>query len=281
MARDQGRAAPSGPDGLWSRAAGDAIVAAMKLGNHTRAIVVGASSGIGASLVESLVAKGARVAALARREGELRALEARLRPLCESSGARLVVRAHDAAKGDEVAPLFEELFQELSGVDLVIYAAAIMPRTAPDEYDTARDLEQLAVNVGGCIAWGNAAARLYASQRGGVLVGISSIAGERGRKGNPVYGATKAAMNHYLEALRNRLAQRGAHVVTIKPGFVATRMTAGMDDPLWLIGSDEAARQILAAIEARANERFVPRRWSLVAFVIRNIPSFFFKRMSV
>jgi short-subunit dehydrogenase len=69
--------------------------------------------------------------------------------------------------------------------------------------------------------------------------------------------------------------------VTIKPGFVATRMTAGMDDPLWLIGSDEAARMILAAVEARANERFVPRRWALVAFVIRNIPSFLFKRLSI
>jgi short-subunit dehydrogenase len=122
---------------------------------------------------------------------------------------------------------------------------------------------------------------LFASQRGGTLVGISSIAGERGRKGNPVYGATKAALNHYLEALRNRLSERGAHVVTIKPGFVATRMTAGMDDPLWLIGSDEAARMILAAVEARANERFVPRRWALVAFVIRNIPSFLFKRLSI
>jgi short-subunit dehydrogenase len=266
---------------LWSRPAGDAIVAAMKLGKHTRAIVVGASSGIGASLVEALVARGARVAALGRREAELRALEARLRPACEASGARLVVRAHDASRTEEVAPLFEELFEALSGVDLVIYAAAIMPKTAPDEYDTVRDLEQLAVNVGGCIAWGNAAARLFASQRGGTLVGISSIAGERGRKGNPVYGATKAALNHYLEALRNRLSERGAHVVTIKPGFVATRMTAGMDDPLWLIGSDEAARMILAAVEARANERFVPRRWALVAFVIRNIPSFLFKRLSI
>ncbi len=281
MAWNQGRAARPAQGRLWSRATTDAIVAAMKLGNQTRAIVVGASSGIGAALVEALVARGARVAALARREGELRSLQARLRPAGEASGARLVVRAHDSSRVDEVAPLFEELFEELGGVDLVVYAAAIMPKTAPDEYDTTRDLEQIAVNVGGCIAWGNAAARLYSSQRSGVLVGISSIAGERGRKGNPVYGATKAALNHYLEALRNRLAERGAHVVTIKPGFVATRMTAGMEKPLWLIAPEEAARQILSAVESRANERFVPCRWWMVAFVIRNIPSFIFKRLSI
>ena len=114
-----------------------------------------------------------------------------------------------------------------------------------------------------------------------MLVGISSIAGERGRKGNPVYGATKAAMNHYLEALRNRLAERGAHVVTIKPGFVATAMTAGMGKLLWLISAPEAARQILRAVDARANERFVPCRWWMVAFIIRSIPSFVFKKLSI
>jgi len=253
----------------------------MKAPSYSRAIVVGASSGIGAALVEALVARGVRVAALARRDGELQQLAARLQPLCAQSGARLVVRVHDVAHTAEVPALFEELHTQLGGVDLVIYAAALMPKTAPDEYNTEQDLAQLAVNVGGCIAWGNAAARLYSTQRHGVLVGISSIAGERGRKGSPVYGATKAAMNHYLEALRNRLAERGAHVVTIKPGFVATAMTAGMGKLLWLISAPEAARQILRAVDARANERFVPCRWWMVAFVIRSIPSFVFKKLSI
>lgn len=247
----------------------------------TRAIVVGASSGIGAALVEELAARGVRVAALARREGELQQLAGRLAPVCAASGGRVLVRVHDAARTADVPALFEELHEALGGVDLVVYAAALMPKTAPDEYDTEKDLAQLAVNVGGCIAWGNASARLFSSQRRGTLVGISSIAGERGRKGNPVYGATKAAMNHYLEALRNRLAERGAHVVTIKPGFVETAMTAGMGKLLWLIGPKVAARAILKAVDGRANERFVPCRWWLVAFVIRNIPSFVFKKLSV
>ena len=78
-------------------------------------------------------------------------------------------------------------------------------------------------------------------------MGISSIAGARGRKGNPMYGTTKAAMDHYLEALRNRLGDCGAHVCTIKPGYVATPMTEGIDGMFWVISADTAAKRILRA----------------------------------
>jgi len=156
-----------------------------------------------------------------------------------------------------------------------------MHRIGRDEYDTRKDLEQVAVNLGGCIAWGNAAALYFKSQRAGTIVGISSIAGERGRKGSPVYGTTKAAMNTYLEALRNRLAESNVHVCTIKPGFVDTAMTAGMGKLLWVVSADEAARQILVAARTRANERFVPRRWWFVATAIRSIPSFLFRHLNV
>lgn len=237
-----------------------------------RAIVVGASSGIGASLVRRLAREGWKVAALARRGAELEAL-------ARESGA--LVRTHDARDFDAVPELFESLVRELGGLELIVYAAALMPRIGRDEYDTRKDIEMLAVNLGGCIAWCNAAAVFFRSQRSGTIVGISSIAGERGRKGNPVYCTTKAAMNTYLEALRNRLAESGVHVCTIKPGFVDTAMTQGMPKLFWLISADEAARQILAAARARANERFVPRRWWFVARAIRCIPSFLFRHLNV
>ena len=241
-----------------------------------RAIVVGASSGIGAALVRRLVHDGWRVAAVARRKERLEALAE------ECHGPwNVVVRAHDAADAAGVAEVFEELVEELGGLDLLIYGAAIMPAVAEDQFDTALDLDMLAVNTAGCIAWCNPAAAYFRSQRAGSIVGISSIAGDRGRRGNPVYGTTKAAMNHYLEALRNRLAPHGVHVGTIRPGFVDTDMTRGMEKLLWLISADEAAKRILAAIEKRVQVRYVPRRWFVVGFVIRCIPSFLFRRMSV
>jgi NAD(P)-dependent dehydrogenase (short-subunit alcohol dehydrogenase family) len=237
-----------------------------------RAIVVGASSGIGAALVRRLAREGWKVAALARRGAELDAL-------ARECGA--LARVHDVRDFDAVPELFEALVRELGGLELLVYAAAVMPPIGRDEYDTRKDIEQVAVNLGGCIAWCNAAAAFFRSQRSGSLVGISSIAGERGRRGNPVYNTTKAAMNTYLEALRNRLAESGVEVCTIKPGFVDTAMTKGMHRPLWMIPADDAARQILQAVRSGATERFVPRRWWLVATVIRSIPSFLFRHMNV
>lgn len=249
--------------------------------DRRRAIVVGASSGIGAALVRRLSAEGYRVAALARREDKLSELAAACRVDCEKSGGETFVYAHDVRCTGDVPELFERVVRELGGLDLIVYAAAIMPQIGKDEYDTEKDLAQLEVNLGGCITWCNEAARLFRTQRHGTVIGISSIAGDRGRKGNPVYCTTKAAMNTYLEALRNRLSEVGAHVCTIKPGFVDTAMTEGMENPLWLISAEEAAKRILAAGRARANTRYVPRRWWLAGTVIKCIPSFVFKKLSI
>lgn len=241
----------------------------------TRAIVIGASSGIGAALVRELAQNGARVGALARRRELLEGVAAEFAP------EQVLVRAHDVHEFDAVPELFAELARELGGVDLVVFAAGVMPKLARDEYDTAKDIDQLAVNLGACIAWCNQAALFMRAQRRGTIVGISSIAGERGRKGNPVYCTTKAAMNTYLEALRNRLAESNVHVCTIKPGYVDTAMTQGLPGLFWLISAPDAARAILRAARSKANERFVPRRWWLVAQVLRCIPSFLFRHLNV
>jgi len=247
--------------------------------DERRAIVVGASSGIGAALVRRLAREGYRVAALARRAERLEELRAACAEDAAASGGEVLVHAHDVARAAEVPELFERIVRELGGLELLIYAAGIMPRVERNEYDTEKDLAQLAVNVAGCIAWCNEAALLFGSQRAGTIVGISSIAGDRGRKGNPVYCATKAAMNTYLEALRNRLAEVGVHVCTIKPGFVDTAMTRGAEGLFWLIGADDAARQILSAARWKWNTRYVPLRWWAVGTVLRLIPSFLFKRI--
>ncbi len=244
-------------------------------GAARRAIVVGASSGIGAALVRALAREGARVAALARRAEELE----RLRGECPPGA--VLTRVHDVRDTEEVPALFEELVRELGGLELLIYAAGIMPRVGPQEYDTQKDLEILAVNAGGCIAWCNPAAEYFLSLRSGTIVGVSSIAGDRGRRGNPAYGTSKAAMNHYLEALRNRLGESGVHVCTVRPGFVETVMTKDLAKPFWMISADEAARQILSLARRRKNVRYVPFRWTLVSLAVRSIPSFLFRRLNV
>ena len=245
-----------------------------------RAIVVGASSGIGAAIVRQLVHEGYRVVALARRRPALDELVRACAPAARASGGAVFARAHAVHDVGMVPALFEGAARELGGLHLVVYAAGVMPEVGRDEYDTAKDLEQVAVNLDGCIAWCNEAAKLFRTQRSGTILGISSIAGDRGRKGSPVYNTTKAAMNTYLEALRNRLAESGVHVCTVKPGFVDTVMTQGKKT-FWLISAEEAARLSLAAARSGANVRYVPRRWWLVGTVIRSIPSFLFRHLNV
>lgn len=245
------------------------------------ALVVGASSGIGAALVRQLAREGVAVVAVARR---LELLE-QIADECADAPGRVLPLAHDVREFDAVPALFERAVRELGGLDLFIYAAGVMPQVGPNEFDTPKDLDMLAVNVGGCVAWCNEAAKLLRTQRSGTLVGISSIAGERGRKGNPVYGTTKAALNHYLEALRNRLADFDVHVCTVKPGFVDTPMLAQARASgrtiKGAITAEAAASSILSAARRRTNECFVPFKWTLVALVIRNIPSMIFKGLNI
>jgi NAD(P)-dependent dehydrogenase (short-subunit alcohol dehydrogenase family) len=241
-------------------------------------IVVGSSSGIGLAVARRLALAGRKVAMLARREAELRAQAATTNDVLGQQRAFPYV--HDAADVDAVEGLFARIEQELGPVDEVHYVAGVMPDVAIDEFDLAKDRLQVEVNLLGCIAWGNAAARRFLARKGGCFVGVGSVAGDRGRVGRPVYNASKAGMDAYLEALRNRLWRHGVQVTTIKPGPTQTPMTAhlGLKNAL---PADRAAELILRARDRRRAIAYVPGKWRLIMFVIRSIPSFVFRRLSI
>lgn len=245
--------------------------------NSKRALVIGASSGIGAAVAVQLSREGHRVAVVARREDLLQEV---VKSCNEAGGASdALYHVHDVTDFDAVPELFQTVVDELGGLDCVVYAAAVMPRVAKDEYDFAKDRAILDVGLLGAVAWLNEAAMYMASAGAGVICGISSIAGDRGRRPSPVYCTSKAGLDTYLEALRNRLAPKGVSVVTIKPGFIDTAMTAGMEGLFWVIKPAQAAVAIVRAIRKRKRQIYVPARWGLVGFVVRHIPSFIFKRM--
>jgi NAD(P)-dependent dehydrogenase (short-subunit alcohol dehydrogenase family) len=242
----------------------------------SRAIVVGASSGIGAALARRLGRAGCRVALVARREAELTRL-------AEEIGGDGAARPypHDVTRYADVPGLFQAVCRDLGGLDLVVYAAGVMPRIGEDEYSFAKDCETIEVNVLGAVAWLNEAAERFARARAGTIVGLSSVAGDRGRRGYPVYCASKAALDTYLESLRNRLGRWGVRVVTVKPGPVATPMTAGLGRLPFLISADEAAARILAAAGRGTRTVYVPARWRPILFVLRHIPSPLFERLPI
>jgi NAD(P)-dependent dehydrogenase (short-subunit alcohol dehydrogenase family) len=241
-----------------------------------RAIVVGASSGIGAEIARQLAREGCRVALVARRAAELGRLAEEI-----GGSPAACVYTHDVTAFDGVPALFERICRDLGGLDLVVYAAGVMPRVGETEYAFAKDREIVEVNVLGAIAWLNEAAQRFERGGAGTIVGLSSVAGDRGRRGNPVYCASKAALTAYLEALRNRLARRGVVVVTVKPGPVATPMTAGMDRLPLLVPVEKAAREILDAARRGASTAYVPRVWAPIMFVVRHLPSAVMRRLDL
>ncbi len=125
-------------------------------------------------------------------------------------------------------------------------------------------------------------ANRFEARGSGVLVGISSVAGERGRATNYVYGSAKAGFTAFLSGLRNRLAKRGVHVLTVLPGFVATRMTEGMDLPAKLTASPaEVAEAVFRAVLRKRDVVYVKSVWWLIMLIIRSIPERIFKRLSL
>jgi short-subunit dehydrogenase len=244
-----------------------------------RAMVVGASSGIGAEIARQLAAKGCVVALVARREAELKALADEIN--ARSAEPLAHIYAHDVRCQAEVPALFQTICRDLGGMDAIVYAAGVMPRITDSEYSFDKDRAMIEVNVLGAIAWLNEAAQRFEAAGSGTIVGISSVAGDRGRRGQPVYCTSKAALDTYLEALRNRVGRFGVRVVTIKPGPVDTPLTKGLDKLPMVISADDAARQIIAAAEKGKRIAYVPGKWRPVMAVIRSIPSPLFQKLNI
>lgn len=244
------------------------------------ALVVGASSGIGAALTEVLANNGYLVAAVARREALLAELCAKIN---EASGSepRAYYYSHNVIDHEEIPGLLQKIAADLGGLDLVVYAAGAQPTMTDNEFTFEKDLTMTQVNLLGAMAWLDESALRFQRAGKGHIVGISSIAAIRGRRMNPAYNATKAGFDTYLEALRNRLTRHGVTVTTIRPGFVDTRLLENAARTMWVISPAEAARQIFKAIRRRKQSVYVPGRWRLVSLVIVHIPSFIFRRLNI
>jgi decaprenylphospho-beta-D-erythro-pentofuranosid-2-ulose 2-reductase len=239
-----------------------------------RVVVIGASSGIGEAIARRLLRDGARVALVARRQELLDKLVA------EYPG-KAFAYAHDVEETDDVPSLWERISADLGGIDTLVYASGVMPEIAEGEYSFEKDRSMIAVNLLGAMAWMGQAAARFQSAKSGTIVGVSSIAGERGRRGNPAYCTSKAAMSTYLESLRNRCSRYGVNVVTVKPGFVQTAMVGDRKGLLWIIPPEQAAdRTVALARRGTSATGFVPGRWWWVALIVRWLPSWIFRRLN-
>jgi len=242
-----------------------------------RAIIVGASSGIGAALARHLARDGYMLALLARRADLLANLCDEINSAAGET--RALAYPHDVTDYDSVPDLLQRILVDLGGLDLFVYNTGISLPVGLKKYDFEKDRHTTEANYLGALAWLNPVAAMFQNLKSGQIVGLSSAAGERGRVGNPSYNASKAALTCYLEALRNRLSRYGVNVLTAKPGFVDTDMIVSAKSTFWVISAEQAATDICRAIHKRRQQVYTPARWRLVMLIVRNIPSVIFRRL--
>ncbi len=243
-----------------------------------KALIVGASSGIGAALARRLAAEGYDLALAARRKPELEALR---QALADAFGHQALAYPHDVLDVEAIPGLLQRVARDLDGLDLFVYAAGIMFPHDPGAYVAEQDLLTLRVNLLGAVAWCDAVGERFERAGRGQLVGVSSVAGDRGRRGLPAYAASKAGLDTYLEGLRNRLARHGVTVTTIKAGQVDTDMLKNAAAVRAPISAERAAELIWRAVRAGRQVAYVPARWGVIGWVIRHIPSFIFRRLDL
>ena len=171
--------------------------------------------------------------------------------------------------------------QRLGRIDLALIAHGVLgdQQAAEADFDVAAAI--LHTNFIATVSLLTWLGNYFQAQRGGTLAVISSVAGDRGRKSNYVYGASKGALNVFLAGLRNRIDRDGVHVLTIEPGFVSTPMTAHVAHNALFASPDQIARGILKAIDRRRDVAYLPWFWFWIMLLVRAIPNRFFKKMNM
>ena len=255
-------------------------VAATPLNPRRRGIIIGASDGIGAALARRLAQEGYWLALLARRQDKLDWLCDEINRRSQESRVRAY--GHDVLDYENAPGLLRKIVADLGGLDLVVFVAGVnYPPGGIDKYSFANDRRMIETNLLGAMAWLTPVAEMFQSAKAGQIVGVSSVAGDRGRVGNPGYNTSKAGLSTYLEALRNRLTRHGVNVLTVKPGFVETEMIKAAQGPTpFKITTDKAVEDIWRAMSNRRQVVYTPSIWRWIMLAIQHTPSFIFRRLS-
>ncbi len=239
-------------------------------------LILGATSDIGRALAHEYAGAGAPLH-LAARNAERLAQERD--DLAARYGVEVTVHAFDVLDPEQDDALLKAL-DPLPAITICV--VGLMEDQGELQADVQRSERVLQANFNGPVRLLGRIANAYESRGSGTIVGVSSVAGDRGRATNYVYGSAKAGMTAWLSGLRNRLHGTGVRVMTVKPGFVRTRMTEGMDLPGALTASaEEIAGQIRRAEQGGREVLYYRRVWRPIMWIIRMIPEPIFKRLSI
>ncbi|PTX56888.1 short-subunit dehydrogenase [Litoreibacter ponti] len=240
-------------------------------------IILGATSSMARAFARAVSREGCNVLLAGRDMTDLEASAAD----CALQGALIAEAHHFDARDTESFTSLLDRAPELEGVINVAVFVGSMPAQSDIDTDPSLIAGVVSDNYAGPAAFLQAIAPQMESRGAGCVVGVGSVAGDRGRIGNYVYGSAKAGFHTYLSGLRNRLTRSGGHVVTVKPGFVDTAMTWGIEGMFLVASPDRIATDILKAVKKRRDVIYTPAFWKLIMTIIKTIPERVFKKLSV
>lgn len=242
-------------------------------------LIIGATSGIAEAVARRYAEQGARLFLVARNSGKLQAISS---DLVVRGALEVKTFVLDANDSQLIYQMADAAWKAYGIIDVALVAHGTLPDQQRTETDIPYAIAEFRTNAESVIACLAELAQRFEPQGSGVLAVIGSVAGDRGRASNYLYGAAKAAIDTYASGLRVRLFKSKVHVLIVKPGFVATAMTAALNLPARLTATpDDVARDIQKAIVKQKDELYTPWFWQWIMLIIRWIPSPIFNRIKL
>jgi decaprenylphospho-beta-D-erythro-pentofuranosid-2-ulose 2-reductase len=235
-------------------------------------LVVGGTSGIGREIARIHADRGDLVAVLGRREDRLKELEREYPGLVRGY-------VHDVTDLKAAEDLFQTITRDLGGFSRLYYCAGAMPEVSIDEYSTEKDALMINTNVAGAVAWLNQGAIRIQETGFGEVVALGSVAGDRGRAGQPVYNASKAFLESYMESLEVRLSGTQGTVSLIKPGPTQSEMTDQLEG-MKLADTRQVAERCVA-LGSKTGAHYVSPVHAVIFWIIRKIPRSIFRKLKI
>ncbi len=249
---------------------------------HTHILIVGASSSIALETAREYARRGATLCITARSQAQLDTLQADLKVYGAMAVEGLV---YDALVDSEKRDLVREAVRAIGKVDAILVAYGSLVTQEECNSNVEKTMAAFQLNAGSVIALCTRAAQYFESLPSTAvqpcLAVISSVAGDRGRQSNYVYGAAKGAVSLFLQGLRNRMYEKRIRVLTVKPGFVDTPMTAHLPKSPLFASARFVGSRIFKAMEGSNDVVYVPAFWRYIMFIIRHIPEGVFKKMKL
>jgi decaprenylphospho-beta-D-erythro-pentofuranosid-2-ulose 2-reductase len=244
-----------------------------------KAVILGATKGMGRSMARLLAAQGAELFLLGRDAEDLARSARDLETRSGKAAGSIGVAACDLERPEQFGPALDAADAALSGFDGVVVTAGLFATQDELEADGELARRLLTVDFANTVAFCEEARKRLLARGGGTLCVWSSVAGERGRKPVILYGAAKAGLTRYLEGLDHKFRARGLRTICVKPGFVRTGMTEGLKVPPFAGEPDAVAARVVRALERGRPVVYAPPIWAWIMLVIRLLPRFVMRKI--